>query len=78
MGNPLFVIDGVPYTGGSTTTTAFGFAQGSGQDVFNTLGLEDIENITILKDASASIYGLRAANGVVLITTKRGKENRPR
>jgi TonB-linked SusC/RagA family outer membrane protein len=73
MGNPLFVIDGVPYTGGSTTTTAFGFNQGSGQDVFNTLGLEDIESITILKDASASIYGLRAANGVVLVTTKKGK-----
>jgi TonB-linked SusC/RagA family outer membrane protein len=73
MGNPLFVIDGVPYTGGSTGTTAFGFNQGSGQDVFNTLGLEDIESITILKDASASIYGLRAANGVVLVTTKKGK-----
>lgn len=77
LGNPLFVIDGVPYTGGSTTTTAFGFNQGSGQDVFNTLGLEDIEDITVLKDASASIYGLRAANGVVLITTKRGKREAP-
>jgi TonB-linked SusC/RagA family outer membrane protein len=74
MGNPLFVIDGVPYTGGSTNTTAFGYTQGSGQDVFNTLGLEDIESITILKDASASIYGLRAANGVVLVTTKKGKK----
>ena len=74
MGNPLFVIDGVPYTGGSTGTTGFGFNQGSGQDVFNTLGLEDIESITILKDASASIYGLRAANGVVLVTTKKGKK----
>jgi TonB-linked SusC/RagA family outer membrane protein len=74
MGNPLFVIDGVPYTGGSTNTTAFGLTQGSGQDVFNTLGLEDIENITILKDASASIYGLRAANGVVLVTTKKGRK----
>lgn len=73
MGNPLFVIDGVPYTGGSTNTTGFGFNQGSGQDVFNGLGLEDIESITILKDASASIYGLRAANGVVLVTTKKGK-----
>lgn len=77
MGNPLFVIDGVPYTGGSTNSTAFGFAQGSGQDVFNNLGLEDIENITILKDASASIYGLRAANGVVLVTTKKGKRESP-
>ncbi|MEO6915769.1 MAG: SusC/RagA family TonB-linked outer membrane protein, partial [Chitinophagaceae bacterium] len=77
MGNPLFVIDGVPYTGGSTNTTGFGFNQGSGQDVFNTLGLDDIDNITILKDASASIYGLRAANGVVLVTTKKGKKESP-
>lgn len=77
MGNPLFVIDGIPYTGGSTSTTAFGFNQGSGQDVFNTLGLEDIESITVLKDASASIYGLRAANGVVLITTKKGRREAP-
>ncbi len=77
LGNPLFVVDGVPYTGGSTATTAFGFTQGSGQDIFNTLGLEDIESITILKDASASIYGLRAANGVVLITTKKGKRETP-
>lgn len=77
MGNPLFVIDGVPYTGGSTSTTGFGFNQGSGQDVFNSLGLEDIENITILKDASASIYGLRAANGVVLVTTKKGRREAP-
>ncbi len=77
MGNPLFVIDGIPYTGGSTTATAFGLNQGSGQDVFNSLGLEDIENISILKDASASIYGLRAANGVVLITTKKGRREAP-
>ncbi|WP_217603643.1 TonB-dependent receptor [Chitinophaga sp. GbtcB8] len=72
LGNPLYVIDGVPYTG-SPNTTAFGFTQGSGQDVFNSLGIEDIESITILKDASASIYGLRASNGVVLVTTKKGK-----
>lgn len=74
MGSPLFVIDGIPYTG-STGTTGFGFTTGSGQDIFNNLGLDDIENITILKDASASIYGLRASNGVVLVTTKKGKKN---
>jgi TonB-linked SusC/RagA family outer membrane protein len=74
LGTPLFVIDGVPYTG-STATTGFGFTTGSGQDIFNNLGLDDIENITILKDASASIYGLRASNGVVLVTTKKGKKN---
>lgn len=77
MGNPLFVIDGVPYTGGSTGITGFGFVQGSGQDVFNTLGLEDIESITILKDGAAAIYGLRAANGVVLVTTKKGRRESP-
>ncbi len=74
MGNPLFVIDGIPY-GGITGTTAFGFSQGSGQDVFNNLAIEDIESVTILKDASAAIYGLRAANGVILVTTKGGKNN---
>jgi len=72
LGTPLFVIDGVPYTG-SVNTTAFGFTQGSGQDIFNSLGIEDIESVTVLKDASASIYGLRASNGVVLVTTKKGR-----
>jgi len=57
MGTPLFVIDGVPSDVGS----------------FNNLGQNDIESVSILKDASAAIYGLRAANGVVLVTTKRGK-----
>jgi TonB-linked SusC/RagA family outer membrane protein len=57
LGTPLFVIDGVP--------------QSEGQ--FNNLGLEDIENISVLKDASAAIYGFRASNGVVLVTTKKGK-----
>ncbi|MEO5562312.1 MAG: SusC/RagA family TonB-linked outer membrane protein, partial [Chitinophagaceae bacterium] len=57
LGDPLFVIDGVP--------------QSVGQ--FNNIGLEDIENISILKDASASLYGFRASNGVVLVTTKKGR-----
>lgn len=47
----------------------------SGSDVFNALNIEDIESITVLKDASAAIYGLRASNGVVLVTTKKGKKN---
>jgi TonB-linked SusC/RagA family outer membrane protein len=57
LGTPLYVIDGVPSDAGN----------------FNNLGQNDIESISILKDASAAIYGLRAANGVVLVTTKRGK-----
>ncbi|WP_304806591.1 SusC/RagA family TonB-linked outer membrane protein, partial [Paramuribaculum intestinale] len=55
--DPLFVIDGVP-----TTAT------------LNSLNMNDIESMQVLKDAaSASIYGSRAANGVIIITTKRGK-----
>ncbi|RYY30610.1 MAG: TonB-dependent receptor [Sphingobacteriaceae bacterium] len=74
LGNPLYVIDGVTYST-SNGTDAFGYNTGiSGQDAFNQIGLDDIESITVLKDASASIYGLAAGNGVVLVTTKRGKK----
>lgn len=68
MGKPLYVIDGVPY-GGEAERDWLGLTRISGEDAFNALNLEDIENISILKDASAAIYGLRAANGVVLVTT---------
>src|SRR5690606_29261122 len=60
LGDPLFVIDGVP----STSLE------------FNQINAADIDNISILKDASASVYGFRAANGVVLVTTKRGSSLR--
>jgi TonB-linked SusC/RagA family outer membrane protein len=74
LGNPLYVIDGVAYST-SNGSDAFGFNSGiSGVNAFNQLGIEDIESITVLKDASASIYGLAAGNGVVLVTTKRGKK----
>lgn len=63
LGNssPLVVIDGVPAPGG-------GLAR---------LNPADIKSMSVLKDASAAIYGSRAANGVILITTKRGKEGKP-
>ncbi len=57
MGNPLYVIDGIQ--------------QDAGQ--FNNLAPNDVESITVLKDASAAIYGVRAANGVIVVTTKRGR-----
>lgn len=57
MGNPLYVIDGIQKDAGQ----------------FNNLSPQDIESITVLKDAAASIYGSRAANGVVIVTTKRGR-----
>jgi len=74
MGNPLFVIDGVAY-GGETGADWVGSSNVSGNDVFNSLNVEDIESITILKDASAAIYGLRASAGVVLVTTKKGSRD---
>jgi len=59
--DPLFVVDGMPYDGKLTS-----------------ISTEDIETMTVLKDASASsIYGSRAANGVVVITTKKGKSAKP-
>ena len=63
LGNssPLVVIDGVPDRDG-------GLGRISGYD---------IESISVLKDASAAIYGARAANGAILVTTKRGKSGKP-
>ncbi|MDE3184341.1 MAG: TonB-dependent receptor [Bacteroidota bacterium] len=60
MGTPLYVIDGIQ--------------QDEGQ--FNNLAPNDIASITVLKDASAAIYGVRAANGVVVVTTKKGRTGR--
>ncbi|MGB5819751.1 MAG: TonB-dependent receptor [Saonia sp.] len=66
--NPLFVIDGFPLS-----TDAGGQADNF---LLNSINPTDIESISILKDAaSKAIYGSRAANGVILITTKKGKRN---
>ena len=74
---PLYVIDGVPITGQSNSLSQNVLGGGggqTGQSVLATLNPADIASIDILKDASAqAIYGSRAANGVVLINTKRGK-----
>ncbi len=60
MGAPLVVIDGIPRTA----------------DDLQRLDPNDIESLSVLKDASAAVYGVRAANGVVLVTTKRGAGNK--
>ncbi len=63
--DPLYVIDGVPVDSGGIT---------GGRNPLSTINQNDIESINILKDASATaIYGVRASNGVVIITTKRGQ-----
>lgn len=70
---PLIVIDGFPVTGFSNAT-AGDYSSGSTDATLASINPNDIESIDILKDASAtSVYGTRAAGGVILITTKRGK-----
>jgi TonB-linked SusC/RagA family outer membrane protein len=72
---PLYVIDGFPLDVNSLNT-AGGFSNGN---PLNNLNPDDIESIQVLKDAAAgAIYGSRAANGVVVITTKRGQVGRAR
>ena len=73
---PLYVIDGVPVTSGDVgQSSSYTY---STNNVMSTLNPSDIESITVLKDAAASsLYGSRAANGVVMITTKRGKIGKP-
>lgn len=60
------------------TTTPLYIIDGVERDGMTRLNPDDIESITVLKDASAAIYGARAANGVILITTKRGQEGKTR
>jgi len=74
---PLYVIDGVPVNSGDAGQLSdYIYAT---NNVMNTLNPNDIESITILKDAAASaLYGSRAANGVIVINTKKGKLGKPK
>lgn len=76
---PLWVLDGIPLEGTDIPNID---KLNDVNDIYQTsiagLNPTDIDNITVLKDAAATaIYGARAANGVIVITTKRGKESRP-
>lgn len=74
--DPLYVIDGVPYSSNMSLTGSAGNLIGEGSPL-NYINPADIESIDVLKDADATaIYGSRGANGVILITTKKGKEGK--
>ncbi len=76
---PLYVIDGIPIVNDNRGTSATFESDGGGQysNALTTINPNDIESIEVLKDASATaIYGARAANGVVLITTKKGSDGK--
>lgn len=69
---PLYVIDGIPVTSDSDATTTL-----KSQSVLASINPDDIQSLTVLKDAAASsLYGSRAANGVILITTKQGQRGK--
>jgi len=73
--DPLYVVDGIPIE--TTSTSLLNVADEHGLSPLAFLNPGDIESLEVLKDAaSTSIYGSRAANGVVIITTKRGKEGK--
>ncbi len=70
--DPLYIIDGIPVTSTSLKSSSFGAAITSGNP-FSTINPNDVESIEVLKDGAATaIYGSRGANGVILITTKKG------
>lgn len=89
FGTPMVVVDGVVRSSTKTKRQmyfkgmeAWGFSESgitydNDLSVLNELNPEDIESISVLKDASATIYGLGAENGVILITTKKGKIRKP-
>jgi TonB-linked SusC/RagA family outer membrane protein len=77
-GNPLIVVDGMPYETEIPSDFNFGAADEQGYAQLLNISPADIRDITVLKDAAAtSAWGSRAANGVLLITTKRGTQGKP-
>lgn len=72
---PLYVIDGIPL---SKATASYNFSGEYRQDPLSMINPSDIETIDVLKDAAATaIYGSRGTNGVIMITTKQGKQGKP-
>lgn len=75
-GDPLYVVDGIPITQGYFIS---GNRGGQNNNPLSSINPNDIESIEVLKDASATaIYGSRGANGVIIITTKKGSDGKPR
>lgn len=71
---PLYVIDGIPMV----NTNISGNTNGTSLSALSAISTNDIESMTVLKDAAAtSAYGARGSNGVILITTKKGKQGKP-
>lgn len=78
--DPLIIVDGFPVSAVSNSTVAAGsYDTGSADNILGSINPNDIESIEVLKDASSTaIYGARAGNGVIIITTKHGKTGAPK
>jgi TonB-linked SusC/RagA family outer membrane protein len=79
--DPLYIVDGLPIVtsnlGGASSTGSAGLGNSAANNPLSDINPEDIESVEILKDAaSTAIYGSRAANGVIVITTKKGKKGK--
>ncbi|MGE8535777.1 MAG: TonB-dependent receptor plug domain-containing protein, partial [Chryseobacterium sp.] len=71
---PLYVVDGIPWSSNLTSSYSVGILPMSSLNPLNSISPDDIESIEVLKDADATaIYGSRGGNGVILITTKKGR-----
>lgn len=75
--NALIVVDGVPISNGTNGTASSDFGSVQGSDGASSINPDDIESVTVLRGASAAaLYGSQAGNGVIVITTKKGKKDR--
>lgn len=75
--DPLIIIDGIPVSSGSSLGSGNRYNAGTTDNVLSSINPNDIESIEVLKDASSTaIYGSRAGHGVIIVTTKRGKEQK--
>ena len=74
--NALIVVDGVPISNGTNGTASSDFGSVQGSDGASSINPDDIESVTVLRGASAAaLYGSQAGNGVIVITTKKGKKD---
>ncbi|EIQ9777684.1 TonB-dependent receptor plug domain-containing protein, partial [Salmonella enterica subsp. enterica serovar Infantis] len=77
--DPLIIVDGFPVSNAGNVSVGYNSDNGTTDNILASINPNDIESIEVLKDASSTaIYGARAGSGVIIITTKRGKEGKPK
>ena len=77
--DPLIIVDGFPVSNAGNVSVGYNSNNGTTDNILASINPNDIESIEVLKDASSTaIYGARAGSGVIIITTKRGKEGKPK